>query len=81
MTLYRLEELFPHQLEARLADVPILVLPFGTIEWHSHHLPLGLDGLVAQRLGEAIAVALYMLPPLAFVIIVLSNYMRRGRTR
>jgi multiple sugar transport system permease protein len=35
----------------------------------------------AQRLGEAIAVALYMLPPLAFVIIVLSNYMRRGRAR
>jgi creatinine amidohydrolase len=55
MTLYRLEELFPRQLEARLADSPILVLPFGTVEWHSHHLPLGLDGLVAQRLGEAIA--------------------------
>jgi ABC-type sugar transport system permease subunit len=35
----------------------------------------------AQRLGEAIAVALYMLPPLAFVIIVLSNYMRKGRVR
>jgi len=35
----------------------------------------------AQRLGEAIAVALYMLPALAFVIIVLSNYMRKGRTR
>ncbi len=35
----------------------------------------------AQRLGEAIAVALYMLPPLAFVIIVLSNYMRKGRAR
>ena len=32
----------------------------------------------AQRLGEAIAVALYMLPPLAFVIIVLSRYMRQG---
>jgi multiple sugar transport system permease protein len=35
----------------------------------------------AQRLGEAIAVALYMLPALAFVIIVLARYMRRGRTR
>jgi ABC-type sugar transport system permease subunit len=33
----------------------------------------------AQRLGEAIAVALYMLPALAAVIIVLSRYMRRGR--
>jgi len=35
----------------------------------------------AQRLGEAIAVALYMLPALAFVIIVLARYMRRGRGR
>ena len=35
----------------------------------------------AQRLGEAIAVALYMLPALAFVIIVLARYMRRGRAR
>jgi len=33
----------------------------------------------AQRLGEAIAAALYMLPPLAFVIILLARYMRRGR--
>ncbi|MEK7771023.1 MAG: sugar ABC transporter permease [candidate division NC10 bacterium] len=33
----------------------------------------------AQRLGEAIAVALYMLPALAAVIIVLARYMRRGR--
>ena len=35
----------------------------------------------AQRLGEAIAVALYMLPPLAFVIIVLSTHMRRGKKK
>ena len=35
----------------------------------------------AQRLGEAIAVALYLLPALAFVIIVLARYMRRGRAR
>jgi ABC-type sugar transport system permease subunit len=33
----------------------------------------------AQRLGEAIAVALYMLPALAFVIIVLARHMRRAR--
>ncbi len=35
----------------------------------------------AQRLGEAVAVALYMLPALAFVIILLARYMRRGRGR
>ena len=33
----------------------------------------------AQRLGEAIAVALYLLPGLALTIVVLSRYMRRGR--
>src|SRR6266545_7611681 len=32
----------------------------------------------AQRLGDAIAVALYMLPALAIVIILLARYMRRG---
>jgi multiple sugar transport system permease protein len=35
----------------------------------------------AQRLGEAIAVALYMLPALAMVIVVLARYMRRGQAR
>jgi ABC-type sugar transport system permease subunit len=35
----------------------------------------------AQRLGEAIAAALYLLPALAAVIIVLSRYMQRGRAR
>jgi multiple sugar transport system permease protein len=35
----------------------------------------------AQRLGEAIAVALYMLPALTVVIVVLARYMRRGRAR
>jgi ABC-type sugar transport system permease subunit len=35
----------------------------------------------AQRLGEAIAVALYMLPALAAVIVVLARYMRKGRAR
>src|SRR5205085_3935846 len=35
----------------------------------------------AQRLGDAIAVALYMLPGLAIVIIVLARYMRRAHAR
>src|SRR5574342_1268861 len=33
----------------------------------------------AQRLGEAIAVALYLLPALAVTIMVLARYMRRGQ--
>lgn len=55
MTVYQLETLFPDQLEERLKIAPVLVLPFGTIEWHSHHLPLGLDGIVAEGIGTAIA--------------------------
>jgi multiple sugar transport system permease protein len=35
----------------------------------------------AQRLGEAIAVALYLLPGLALSIVVLARYMRKGRKR
>ena len=35
----------------------------------------------AQRLGEAIAVALYLLPGLALTIVVLAHYMKKGRKR
>jgi creatinine amidohydrolase len=55
MTVYNLETLFPEQIQARLDTHPILVLGFGTIEWHSYHLPLGLDGLVAGAIVERIA--------------------------
>jgi creatinine amidohydrolase len=51
----RLEELFPSELEARLADVPALLVPVGTIEWHGHHLPLGLDLLKSRAVAEAAA--------------------------
>jgi creatinine amidohydrolase len=52
-----LTELFPDEIAAAVARSPILVLPLGTIEWHSHHLPLGLDGLVAADICGAIAEA------------------------
>jgi multiple sugar transport system permease protein len=35
----------------------------------------------AQRLGEAIAVALYLLPALGLTIVVLARYMRKGRKK
>jgi creatinine amidohydrolase len=53
--IHRLEELDPAALEARLAARPALVLALGTIEWHSHHLPLGLDLLKAQAIAERTA--------------------------
>ena len=54
----RLETLFPKELERQLVTSPVLVLPYGTIEWHSHHLPVGLDGMVAKRMGEQMAEAM-----------------------
>ena len=58
MPFLRLETLFPAELERHLSVSPVLVLPYGTIEWHSHHLPVGLDGLVAQHMGERMADAM-----------------------
>jgi creatinine amidohydrolase len=45
----RLEELFPAELE----ETRTLLVPVGTIEWHGHHLPLGLDLLKADALARA----------------------------
>ncbi len=55
MTANPLETLFPNELQARLEMKPVLVLPIGTIEWHSHHLPIGFDGIAAQSIGTKIA--------------------------
>ncbi len=46
----QIERLRPHQITAALAERSLIYLPLGTIEWHSHHLPVGLDALTAHRL-------------------------------
>jgi creatinine amidohydrolase len=51
----RLELLRPHQIEAALQGNPTVYLPLGTIEWHSAHLPVGLDGLTAHGVCERAA--------------------------
>ncbi len=51
----RLAEMLPDDLECRLEECPLVILPFGTIEWHSYHLPVGLDGLKADRICEVVA--------------------------
>ncbi len=55
MTIYPYERLLVAEFEARLKERPLLVIPFGTLEWHSYHLPLGLDGLVAENIAGQIA--------------------------
>lgn len=46
----QLELLRPGQIAAEMARCPRVWLPLGTIEYHSHHLPVGLDGLQAHGL-------------------------------
>ncbi|MCX5659813.1 MAG: creatininase family protein [Planctomycetota bacterium] len=38
----------PRQLEAALRAFPVVYVPFGLIEWHGQHLPLGTDALKAH---------------------------------
>lgn len=47
---HRLELLRPEQIAAALARRSLAYLPLGTIEWHCHHLPVGLDALTAHGL-------------------------------
>lgn len=46
----QLELLRPGQIAQEMARCPRVWLPLGTIEYHSHHLPVGLDGLQAHGL-------------------------------
>jgi creatinine amidohydrolase len=49
---YAYADLRPDQLEARIAAAPIAYVPWGALEWHSVHLPVGLDGIVAESVAE-----------------------------
>ena len=62
----RYERLRPAQIEAIRDRAPVAYLPWGALEWHSYHNPVGLDGL--QALGQCCALAEatggVVLPPL-----------------
>lgn len=51
----RYAELRPSELEQIIAAMPIAYLPWGTLEWHGPHLPLGLEGFTAEALAERVA--------------------------
>ena len=40
----------PGQLESALRQFPVVYVPFGLIEWHGRHLPLGNDALKAHAI-------------------------------
>lgn len=51
----RYAELTPDELEAAWRERPVAYCALGALEWHGPHLPLGLDGLVAERFAERLA--------------------------
>ena len=58
----------PGQLEAAARRFPVAYVPFGCIEWHGRHLPLGTDALKAHgilvKCAERFGGAVY--PPVYF---------------
>ncbi len=40
----------PGQLEAAAREFPVVYVPFGLIEWHGRHLPLGNDAIKAHAI-------------------------------
>jgi creatinine amidohydrolase len=45
-------ELRPADLAAIRSKVPAVYLPWGALEWHGPHLPLGMDGIVAEAVAS-----------------------------
>ena len=63
----QVELLLPHEIDDALAKRSVVYIPLGSIEYHSRHLPVGLDGLnahgvcirAAARTGGIVLPALY----------------------
>ena len=45
---FKLELQKPGELKRRIDACPVAFVPLGTIEWHGHHNPVGLDALKAH---------------------------------
>jgi creatinine amidohydrolase len=64
----RLERMHPAQIEAAKARRAAIYVPFGAIEWHGYHNPVGLDALKAheQLVGLAVRAGGVVYPPVYF---------------
>jgi creatinine amidohydrolase len=51
----RYVEAFPEDIDAAWARDACAILPIGALEWHGAHLPLGLDGIVAEWFAAQLA--------------------------
>jgi creatinine amidohydrolase len=47
----RYEELRPRQIDAILAQAPVAYIPWGSLEWHGHQNPIGLDTIKVHHLA------------------------------
>ena len=48
-------DLRPIEIEAILAKAPIAYVPWGALEWHSQHAPIGLDSVKAEGICKVLA--------------------------
>lgn len=51
----RYAELRPDELDNQWSQRPLAIIAWGALEWHGPHLPLGLDGIVAEYFAERLA--------------------------
>ena len=67
-TEVRLERMRPEAVEAAKVARPVIYVPFGSIEWHGYHNPVGLDAIKAheQLVGLASRVGGVVYPPVFF---------------
>lgn len=45
----------PDQLAEQIEAMPVAYIPWGALEWHSFHLPVGLDGVTAEGIAQRVA--------------------------
>lgn len=64
----RLERMRPAQIERARGEFSAIYIPFGSIEWHGIHNPVGLDALKAheQLVGLAVRSGGVVYPPVFF---------------
>ena len=55
MRTVQMELLRPEEIRQEQARISLVYLPVGPVEWHSYHMPLGTDGLIAQEVARGLA--------------------------
>lgn len=53
--MYLIEEMTRPEVEARIKEYPVAILPVGSCEQHGPHLPLGTDTILARELAGRVS--------------------------